>query len=195
MERSQDDVVVLDRAVRQLADLVREIRPEQGGLPTPCALWDVRQLVGHVVEETTRFAAVTEGRDGSAAAGVGDAVGEDWAAAFDAAAARLTEVWHRPGALDRPHKLPFGAVPGRWAVMQQTTELALRAWDIARAIDSPTRLDEEVGALTLRWSRENVVPSMRGEAGGGYIGLEVEVADDAPVYDALAAFSGRDPRR
>ncbi|MCF2526195.1 TIGR03086 family metal-binding protein [Yinghuangia soli] len=188
----QDGVALLARATGQLGALIGRIGPEQRALPTPCALWDVRDLVAHAVEEVVRFALVTEARDGGDAVGVGAAMGDDWAAAYEAAASRLRSAWAAPGAVDRPQRLPFGEVPGAWAVAQQTTELAVHAWDLASALGEDVReLDEEVGQLALAWSRANIVPAMRGEAGGGFIGAEVEAAADAPTYEALAAFSGR----
>jgi hypothetical protein len=58
-----------------------------------------------------------------------------------------------------------------------------------------TDLDPEVGQLALDWGRENLKPEFRGdEASGRSFGPEVAVAADAPLYDRLAGFFGRDPR-
>jgi len=41
----------------------------------------------------------------------------------------------------------------------------------------------------LDWARDNLKPQFRGQA----FGPEVPVDPDAPLYDRLAAFFGRDP--
>jgi uncharacterized protein (TIGR03086 family) len=80
------------------------------------------------------------------------------------------------------------------ALDQQITELTSHAWDIAKATGRSTDLDPELGELALAWGRQNMRPEFRGdEADGYYIGPEVPVADDAPLYDRLAAFGGRNP--
>ena len=58
-----------------------------------------------------------------------------------------------------------------------------------------TDLDPEVGKLGLDWGRENLKPQFRGdEAAGHAFGTEIPVAEDAPLYDRLVGFFGRDPR-
>jgi len=51
--------------------------------------------------------------------------------------------------------------------------------------------DQSAGPLALGWSRRMLRPEFRGP--DQYVGLEVEVPDDAPVYDRLAGWFGRDP--
>jgi hypothetical protein len=73
--------------------------------------------------------------------------------------------------------------------------LIQNGWDVATATGQPTDLDPEVGQLALDWGRENLKPQFRGdEADGHAFGTEIPVAEDAPLYDRLAGFFGRDPR-
>lgn len=184
---------ILATALKQASAVISRVRSEQTGLPTPCGSWDVRALVNHVVDEVGQFAAVTDGgeRDHQGT----DLLGDDWTAAFDASAEALLKAWRRPGALDRTHRLPFGEVPAAWAIEQHLTEIAIHTWDIAKATGQPTDLDPEVGAVAMRWATENLLPQYRGdEASGAHIGAEIPVPPDAPLYDRLAAFGGRDPR-
>ena len=134
---------LLERTLAQAGAIIARVRPEQATLPTPCASWDVRALVNHVVHDLQQF----------------------------------TETVHG----------------GQWA--PQDTDLAVHGWDVAKATGQSTDLDPEVGRLALDWGRENLKPEFRGdEASGQSFGFEVAVADDAPLYDRLAAFFGRDPR-
>ncbi|WP_051712611.1 TIGR03086 family metal-binding protein [Spirillospora albida] len=183
----------LATALRQASDVISRVRPEQAALPTPCGSWKVRALVNHVVDEVGQFAAVTDGgeRDHRGS----DLLGDDWTAAFDASAEALLEAWSRPDALNRTHRLPFGEVPAAWAIEQHLTEIAIHTWDIAKATGQPTELDPAVGAVAMRWAQENLLPQYRGdEASGAHIGSEIPVPPDAPLYDRLAAFGGRNPR-
>jgi uncharacterized protein (TIGR03086 family) len=188
------ELALLERALDQAGTLIAAARPDQAGLPTPCRSWDLRTLVNHVVDEVRQFALVTGG--GRRRPPEPDAIGEDWAAAYRAAADELRAAWRRPGALDREITLPMGSVPAVWTVDQQLTELAVHAWDVARATGQSTDLKPDVARRALDWGRENLLPQYRGaEESGSHIGPEVPLAPDAPLYDRLAAFGGRDPRR
>ncbi len=67
--------------------------------------------------------------------------------------------------------------------------------DVAKATGQPTdHLDPELAELSLDWARQNLAPQFRGdEASGMAFGHEVPVSSDAPPYDRLAGFFGRDP--
>jgi hypothetical protein len=72
--------------------------------------------------------------------------------------------------------------------------MAVHAWDVAKATGQPTDLEPEVGQVALDWGRENLKPRFRGdESSGQSFGPEKPVPEDAPLYNRLAAFFGRDP--
>jgi uncharacterized protein (TIGR03086 family) len=187
-----DPIALLERALDQAGAIIARVRPEQATLPTPCRSWDVRALVNHVVHDLRQFTASADGR--SWEQHDDDVIGDDWAGAYRRAADSLLASWRRPGALERTVELPFGKVPARWRAHQQTANLAVHGWDIAKATGQPTDLDPEVGRLALDWGRQNLRPELRGdEASGRAFGVEVPVGDEAPLYDRLAGFFGRDP--
>ncbi|WP_018349803.1 TIGR03086 family metal-binding protein [Longispora albida] len=192
-DMDSNPIALLERALDQAGDLISRIRPEQASLPTPCRSWDVRALVNHVVDEVGQFAVVASG--GTRHHLGTDLIGDDWAAAYRVAAAGLLAAWQQPGALSRPHRLPFGDMPASWAAGQHIAELVIHSWDIARATGQPADLDPELGELALRWGHENLKPEHRAdEAAGGHVAPAVEIPADAPLYDRVAAFGGRDPR-
>ena len=57
------------------------------------------------------------------------------------------------------------------------------------ATQQSTNLDAEVARVALDWARENLKPQFRGQA----FGPEVEVPENAPIYERLAGFFGRNP--
>jgi uncharacterized protein (TIGR03086 family) len=186
-------VDLLARTLAQTEAIVARVRPEQATLPTPCASWDVRALVNHVVHDVQQFTVTVHGGEWDPKDA--DVTGHDWAGAFREGASSLLAAWRRPGALEQTVKLPFGEFPATWRIGQQIADLAVHGWDIAKATGQPTDLDPEVGQLALDWGRENLKPEFRGdEASGRSFGPEVAVAADAPLYDRLAGFFGRDPR-
>jgi uncharacterized protein (TIGR03086 family) len=188
-----DRLDLLARALDQTGALVSATRPDQATLPTPCRSWDVRALVDHIAHDIEQFTAAAAGRDWRRHDR--DLVGDDWAGAYRAAADGLLAAWRRAGPLDRTVRLPMGEVPASWQVDQQIADLAVHGWDLARATGQPTELDPEVGRLALDWGRQNLKPQFRGdEASGRAFGPEVPMDGDAPLYDRLAGFFGRDPR-
>ena len=190
----RDPVALLSRALDQTGAIIARARPDQATMPTPCRSWDVRALVNHVVQDVRQFTAGASGQD-QQWEDDSDVVGDDWAGAYREAADELLAAWRREGALDRMVKLPFGEVPAVWQVGQQITDLAVHGWDVAKATGQPTDLDPQVGQLALDWGGENLKPQFRGdEASGRVFGTEVPVDADAPLYDRLAGFFGRDPR-
>jgi uncharacterized protein (TIGR03086 family) len=186
-------IALLARTLAQTEAIVAGVRPEQATLPTPCASWDVRALVNHVVHDVQQFTVTVQGGEWDPEDG--DDVGDDRAGAYRQGASSLLAAWRRPDALERTVRLPSGELPATWRIGQQIADLAVHGWDIAKATGQPTDLDPEVGQFALDWGRENLKPEFRGdEASGRSFGPEVAVADDAPLYDRLAGFFGRDPR-
>jgi uncharacterized protein (TIGR03086 family) len=178
-------VELLQRAVDQLDGLIARIRPEQAELRTPCPGWDLRQLVNHIVYDVDLFTAMTRGAErGSPDV---DRIGDDWLGAYRSATGGLISDWQARGT-DGTLKTSLGEFPLTWAVGQQMVDLAVHGWDVARSLGEPIDgLDTDVGEASLEWLRENLKPQYRGEA----FGAEVPAPPTAPLYDRLAAFSGR----
>lgn len=187
----QDSVGLVGRALDQTAAIIAGIGAGQAALPTPCADWDVRALVRHLVGQDLRnftIAARGETADWQAPA---EDVGEDWAAAFRDRATQLMAVW-RAADLDQAVAMPGGGhatLHGR--ASQQVAELAVHGWDLVRATGQRASLDPQLAAHALDWSHRMLQPEARGP--GRAFGLEVPVPPDAPIYDRLAGWFGRDP--
>ncbi|WP_203236833.1 TIGR03086 family metal-binding protein [Nocardia panacis] len=176
-----DTIELLGRAVDQLGTVIADIRPEQADLPTPCADWDVRALAQHVIGLDLRNFLVSARGERPDWQEPADPLGPDWSADYAAASAPLLPVW-RAADLDGPL---------RSSLDQQIAELTAHSWDLARATNQPTPLDPALAEHSLAWARTALLPEYRG-AGMGF-GPEVPVAADAPVYDRLAAWFGRNP--
>ena len=177
---------LLARALDQTGNLVQHIQPEQADLPTPCSAFDVQKLVNHTVYDLRTFNILLNG--GQRESPDRDLIGQDWAAAYRAAADELMATWRARGT-EGTLKSQLGELPLKWAVGQHLADIAVHGWDIARATAQPANLDSEIGEVALEWGRANLKPEFRGQA----FGPEQPADPDAPVYDRLAAFFGRNP--
>jgi uncharacterized protein (TIGR03086 family) len=181
---------LLERAVNQMDAIVAGVRPDQERLPTPCTDWDVQALLGHVIGHSMPNFIVAAGGgtpDWQAPAAV---VHADWADAYSTAAGELLSRW-RAADMERMVASGSGEAPLRSRADQQIAELAVHAWDLARATGHDGPLDAAVAEHALGWSRPLLKPQYRG-AGQGF-GPEVPVPSDAPIYDKLAGWFGRNP--
>jgi uncharacterized protein (TIGR03086 family) len=190
MTSNADTIALLERALDQTAGLIAPIDASQAGLATPCAGWDLRALVSHLAGQDLRNFLVSARGESADWQTPADEIGDDWAAVFRDRAESLRAAW-RAADLDRLVAGPGGEAPLRLRADQQITELAVHDWDLAKATGQPTRLDPALAEHALRWSRQMLRPEFRGPDKA--FGLEVPVPEDAPVYDRLAGWFGRDP--
>jgi uncharacterized protein (TIGR03086 family) len=157
--------------------------------PTPCAGWDVRTLVHHVVEEQ-RWAPPLF--DGATIAEVGDRfagdlLGADPVAAFDEACRAALAAAEAPGALDRIVHLSFGDVDATEYAMQLAADHLIHAWDLAVAIGEQPTLDAEAVATVRAWFEP--VEHLYREA--GLVGPRTPQPDTATPQQHLIAMFGR----
>jgi uncharacterized protein (TIGR03086 family) len=161
------------------------------GAPTPCPAWDVRALVRHIVAQDLRNFIVSARGEIADWQAPADELGDDWAAAFRDGAERLLEVW-RAADLDQPVAMPGGAqAPPGSRANQQVAELAMHDWDLVQATGQPASLDPVLAEHALAWARRMLRPEFRGPDRA--FGPEVPVSADAPAYQRLAGWFGRDP--
>lgn len=159
--------------------------------PTPCADWDVRELVRHLVEEERWAppllggAAISEVGDRFA----GDLLGADPVAAVEEAAPLAVVAVESDDALARTVHLSFGDVPGQEYVMQLAADHLVHAWDLGQAIGDDSALDADAVATVREWFVA-VEPLYRG---AGVIGSRAAVPEGAGPQDELLAMFGRSP--
>lgn len=176
MDTPHRAIVVLSRALDQAGDALAMVHADDLDKPTPCADWTVRELVGHLVTTPGHFLQLARGEevDWSETPEVGD---HGWADTFRTTADDLIHHWH--GLPDDQ------AAQADW----QSAELGVHTWDLVRAVGRPMPLDPEVAERGLAFMQQGLTADNRGPA----FGPAVPVADDAPAYDRLAAWAGRDP--
>jgi len=130
-------------------------------LPTPCAAWDVRALLAHLIGGNLRWAALTQGEPLRREPGRGegprpDLLGDDPAGAYRRSATLLAEAWQDPALLDQSFELPVGVMAGRAALGAHLVETVAHAWDLARATGQQPAFDPDVVGAAARFAHSRV---------------------------------------
>ncbi|MGH3326615.1 MAG: TIGR03086 family metal-binding protein [Streptomycetales bacterium] len=186
------DLVELHRrSVEEFSRRARTVNDDQWVLPTPCAEWDVHELVNHIVSEDRWTAPLVRGAnlDDVGDRFDGDLLGADPHGAVDDAGAQAVDSVAEPGVLDRTVHLSFGDAPAPEYVWQLTADHLVHAWDLAAATGADRGLDPDTVIACADWfaGREELYRS------AGVIGPRREVPPDAGPQDRLLAAFGRDP--
>ncbi|RIV35570.1 TIGR03086 family metal-binding protein [Micromonospora radicis] len=179
------------RSVAEFTDRVGQVDPAQWSAPTPCAEWNVRTLVNHVVGEDRWSVALLAGRTIAEVGDRydGDQLGADPAEAARDAAAQAELAANRPGALDGTVHLSAGDTPAEEYLRQLIAEHLVHGWDLAVAIGADPGLDPGAVAECARWFSGQVDSYQR----NGLVRPEVDVSTAAGEQDRLIAAFGRDP--
>ncbi|MEU7835509.1 MULTISPECIES: TIGR03086 family metal-binding protein [unclassified Nonomuraea] len=181
-------IAMIDRALDMTAAIVKGITDSRLHAPTPCAGWDVRTELNHMVGGMRVFAAELTATD-AGGEHEDDWLGTDPRAAFATAADLDRAAWHRPAALDTTVRLGFGAVPGPMAALIHLTEVLVHGVDLALATDQEHLVDERSCGELLTIMHGMDFDAFRRP---GMFGPSVPAPADAPAHRQLLAFLGRD---
>lgn len=180
-------------AAAPLSKILRVITPEHLTAPTPCAEFDVRALLNHLLfwgPSLTGAARKQAVAPPAATETDVDLTAGDWSGTLDTHLDDLAAAWRDPAAwqgvthMGGPTELPAALVGG-----MVVGELIVHGWDLARAVDATVAWDEDL----LRYAyAETAASADQGRAMGIY-GPEVPVDPGAPLLDRLLGLTGRDP--
>jgi uncharacterized protein (TIGR03086 family) len=180
------------KVVSETKRVVDGIQPDQLTNATPCSDWDVRGVLNHITGGATMFAICVE--DGSISdeelgrlTGT-DLLGDDYKAAFGAAADRAVAAFDAPGVDAKTVKLPFGEMPAGVALGIAVFDVTTHALDLAQATGQSKDLDPEV--LEAAWTNAQMMlsPELRST---GIFAPQQDIGPEAPLADRLMAFTGR----
>jgi len=179
-----------DRALDATTMIVANVDPARFGGPTPCADFDVRALLNHMIAGNYRFVKIAHGAPGDAVPTTGDFVRDDALTPYRDSAAAVSEAWSDPRILGETTHLPFGDFPGAYAIDDHTVETIVHGWDLAKATGQPTELEAQLSAVAWEHTKD-IGESFRGP--GGPFGPEVAAPTGASDTDRLIAWLGRVP--
>lgn len=183
---------LLSAAHDALRSAVAGVPEDAWALPTPCAEWNVTQVLQHAAGDQLAYAAkVTDGPGPDAnpfepSGQLDGTPAELLEPALDSTATAFGSV--APGAQDIPVPLPPFSMSAEVAVGAAALDAAIHAWDIATATGQPSPLDASMAAQ-LRPVAEAIVEPLRGFA----YAAAIEPAADADELTSLLNYLGRSP--
>lgn len=176
------------RSFDQAAQIIGGVTATQLHRPTPCAEFDVRALLGHLVFVGRKVAALAHG---APIPNQEPAAAEGWGKAFDEARHEVFARWADDSLLAETIDVGWAHFTGAQVVEIYALEVVAHTWDLARATDQLGGLDPALAEAALAvalW----VLPA---EPRGGMIpfGPVIDVSAEAPPYHRLAGWLGRLP--
>lgn len=195
MTMNTEDLGRHRRALDAATTLVREVRVADLDRPTPCAGWDLRALLAHMIGQNHGFAdAVAEVEDAPAAAfapqpGEDATVAARWEASADRVAAAFAGA---PG--ERDVLLVEISGEQRFGVATvlgfHLLDTVVHTWDVATSIGREARPDDETARIVARGAA--VVPDGPAREGpGAAFAPVIEVPDGADPWTTALALLGR----
>ena len=157
--------------------------------PTPCADWNVGELLNHLVAGNWWAAELARGAtiDGVGSKLDGDQLGDDALNAYDRSADAAAAAFEAPGALDAPCAVSYGPVPGSVYAGHGFIDVLIHGWDLAVATGQDRALDP--GLVDACW--DVVEPQAALLHGSGAFGDEVAISPNSDPQTRLLAALGR----
>ena len=181
----------MTEAADAAARTVGNVDASQFGRPTPCADWDVRTLLNHLIVWTSYS---LEAR------AHGDSVGQDlidrdfaadpgFAADYRAQLDRALTAWSAPATWEGSLDVMGSPTPAADVAALNIAEMVLHGWDLAAATGQTYTVSEPAASAALRAVEANA------DLFRQYKGFAepVQVPPSASVLDRVLATSGRDP--
>lgn len=160
----------------------------QLGAATPCAEWDVRTLVGHMLGVVTNMGLGARGEpllEGPLTVALQDDLSEQFRTLADGTLAG----WTARGS-DGMVNIGAGPMPVEAALCVNLIDTAGHTWDVARATGQDAALPDDLAAAVLAVAQGFLSDELRIRAG---FKPAVALAADASLTDQLAAYLGRQP--
>lgn len=181
---------MLALALDQTQAMIDTIGADDLALPTPCPEYDVRTLLGHLMTVVARINLALTGENPLSIPTVTPGV-TDFAGVWKERRAVVDETLSDPAVLTVTCTVPWGTVPGAAAIRAYTGELTTHSWDLAKATSRTDLLDDALAEYCLPLVQQALPAERRG--GPIPFGPVVEVPADAPAYDRLVGWQGRQP--
>ena len=183
---------ILDRAHTALRAATAGLTAADLDRATPCAAWNVAQVLQHSAGDQLAYASAITGQDGPAenpftpSGHLAVAPAQLVEPTLTASAAAFASV---DPAATTPTPLPQGALPAATAAGAAALDAGVHAWDVAVATGQPSPLDDDLAAQLLPVARAIVEPLRQY---GAYAPALKPGEDDGAAAELLR-YLGRDP--
>ncbi|MFD8495506.1 TIGR03086 family metal-binding protein [Amycolatopsis sp. NPDC059657] len=174
-----DQLSAAEAALAICVTTLHELGPEDGTRRTPCAEFDIDQVIEHLLTSLTSLSAIA----GKPLETTADGTHE----ARVAAAGRHTiDAWRARG-LDGVIQVGAGERSAALTAAIVSLELLVHAWDVSVALGRTLEVSDQLSSYVLEQARQVVIPQMR----EGRFGPEVAAPENATSLERLIAFTGR----
>jgi uncharacterized protein (TIGR03086 family) len=195
MYMDMSSIVALDaRAVRYSADLVRQVRRPDLDRPTPCAGWNLGDLLAHMTAQHRGFAAAAAGAGHDLARWAAGPLGDDPVAGYLRAADAVIEAFGDSGGREfaLPELSTDRTFPAATAIAFHFVDYLVHAWDVAAALGATCHPDPDLVAAALPVALA-VPDGERRLAPGSAFRPARPAAEDAGPLERILAALGRAP--
>jgi uncharacterized protein (TIGR03086 family) len=177
------------RALGVTGCVVSRVADDRWHAATPCAEWDARTLVNHLVSGNLWAAELAGGAtiEDVGSRFDGDLLGADPAAAYADSAAAAAAAFRRPGALDALCAVSYGPVPGSVYAGHRFCDVFIHGWDLAAATGQDTTLDADL----MYACRDVIEPQLRSFREVGALASPLPVPLGASAWTHFLAMLGR----
>src|SRR6478736_4836886 len=141
------DIVACHRAALDATrEVVAGINDDQWSRPTPCADWDVRALLNHVVAGNWWASRLAAGAtiDEVGTEYDGDVLAPSPLSEYHESAVAAARAFDAPGAMEAPCAVSYGPVPGSVYAGHRLVDVAIHGWDLAVATGQPSPLTPDL---------------------------------------------------
>jgi uncharacterized protein (TIGR03086 family) len=170
-----------------ITKVVDGIEPQDLNKATPCAKFDVHDVLNHMIVLGGAFAYSFRGEEPPDIVAP-ETSGRVPAAEFRQAMDDLLEAVNSPGAMERTVTSPVGEMPGETFARLVAFDGLVHGWDLASATGSQYHLPSEVISAVDEFARSALTPEMRD--GDTFKQATTPPADAGPI-ERVVAFSGR----
>lgn len=179
------------RSVEEFGQRVMAVGDGDWARSTPCADWDVRALVRHLVYEELWAPPLLEGQTIADVGDrfEGDILGAEPHSAWKEAAAAALAAVEPAGVVGRTVHLSFGDFSGADYLGQLTADHVIHAWDLARAIGAEEHLPPDL----VEFVHAFMAPQVDAWRSAGVFADPVPVPADTDLQTQLLALTGRTP--
>lgn len=191
------DVRKLDgTAVLESLRILERAAPEDWAAPTPCADWNLRELVAHMAGQHRGFAAAAAGDGADLSVWRPAELGDDPVRTYRAAVDEVLRAFAHPAVLTREFALPeistTRTFPASVAIGFHFLDHVVHGWDVARALGLDPRTDDDVAEAALVFALR--VPDDERRLGpGAQFRPALTPARGARTLDLVLAALGRAP--
>jgi uncharacterized protein (TIGR03086 family) len=192
-----DDLRSADEwAVRTSVATVRRVTRDDLGRPTPCSAWTLGDLLAHMTAQHRGFAAAARGDGAELEHWRIRPLDEDPAEAYAEVAEDVLAAFADPDVLERAFALPeFGpgaTFPAAQAIGFHFIDYVVHTWDVARSLDLPFELRDDLAGEALRIALAVPGGDHRLQPGSAFRAA-LPVPENASPLDRILTALGRSP--